>query len=87
MIQLYFLKDKTSNINWFYWTIHRDIKGEYVHHMSDNLGDLIERINTKRRSNTTNLSIPISQYNLIEEFENFDELIQFIHDSYPEECI
>lgn len=87
MIQLYFLKDKLSNINWFYRTIHRDIKGEYVHHMSDDLGDLIERINTKRRMNTTNLSIPISQYNLIEEFENFDELIQFIHDSYPEECI
>lgn len=87
MIQLYSLKDKTSNINWFYRTIHRDIKCEYVHHMSDDLGDLIERINTKRRMNTTNLSIPISQYNLIEEFENFDELIQFIHDNYPEECI
>lgn len=87
MIQLYFLKDKTSNMNWFYRTMHRDIKGEYVHHMSDDLGDLIERINTKRKMNTTNLSIPLNQYNLIEEFENFDELIQFIHDNYPEECI
>ncbi len=66
--------------------MHKNTRGVLVHHWSDNLGDLIERIQHERNISTLS-TFPISQYNLIEEFENFDELIQFIHDNYPEECI
>lgn len=86
MIQLYLLNDKLSNINWNFRTMHKNARGEIVHVWSDDLGDLIDRINHNRNMSTIS-TFPTSQYNLIEEFESFDKLIQFIHDNYPEECI
>ncbi|WXB47817.1 hypothetical protein WCWAEYFT_CDS0115 [Vibrio phage VB_VaC_TDDLMA] len=90
MIQLYFLKDKLSNIHWHYLAMNPNNHGgsnHYNHYMSDDLGDLIERIHTNRFLTTTNVTFPVSAYNLIEEFESFEELIQFLHDNYPEEFI
>lgn len=87
MIQLYFIKDKNTNINWHFRTMHKNYRGEFIHYVSDDLGDLIERIHTNRFMTTAYLTFPISSYNLIEEFESFDKLIQFLHDNYPEECI